>query len=82
MADERSRPPYSHPSLVPVEYAWPALLARDGDALFDHYRHTRADVKDDAHEDYLLEKTPRGTKSRAGPLLTSRRPRGFASAAK
>jgi type I restriction enzyme M protein len=39
MADERSRPPYSQPSLVPAQYAWPALLARDGDALFDHYRH-------------------------------------------
>ena len=39
MADERSRPPYSQPSLVPADYAWPRLLARDGDALFDHYRH-------------------------------------------
>jgi type I restriction enzyme M protein len=40
MADERSRPPYNQPSLIPAAYAWPALLARDGDALFDHYRHT------------------------------------------
>ena len=40
MADERSRPPYSQPSLVPADYAWPRLLALDGDALFDHYRHT------------------------------------------
>ncbi len=40
MADERSRPPYSQPSLVPARYAWSELLARDGDALFDHYRHT------------------------------------------
>jgi len=46
MADERSRPPYSspggdnQPSLIPAQYAWPALLARDGDELFDHYRHT------------------------------------------
>ena len=40
MADERSRPPYSQPSLIPDAYAWPALLARDGDELFDHYRHT------------------------------------------
>ena len=46
MADERSRPPYSSPggdnqsSLIPAQYAWPALLARDGDELFDHYRHT------------------------------------------
>ena len=36
MADERSRPP----SPIPAAYAWPALLAKDGDALFDHYRHT------------------------------------------
>jgi len=40
MADERSRPPYSQPSPIPAAYAWPSLLARDGDALFDHYRHT------------------------------------------
>ena len=25
---------------VLMAYAWPALLAKDGDALFDHYRHT------------------------------------------
>ena len=23
-----------------IDYAWPRLLALDGDALFDHYRHT------------------------------------------
>ena len=40
MADERSRPPYHQPSPIPAPYAWPALLAKDGDALFDHYRHT------------------------------------------
>ncbi len=40
MADERSRPPYSQPSPIPAAYAWPALLGKDGDALFDHYRHT------------------------------------------
>ena len=39
MADERSRPPYKQPSLIPAQYAWPSLLARDGDELFDHYRH-------------------------------------------
>jgi type I restriction enzyme M protein len=39
MADERSRPPYNQPSPIPAAYAWPALLAKDGDALFDHYRH-------------------------------------------
>jgi type I restriction enzyme M protein len=39
MADERSRPPYNQPSLIPAEYTWPTLLAKDGDELFDHYRH-------------------------------------------
>jgi type I restriction enzyme M protein len=39
MADERSRPPYDQSSLVPKKYAWPTLLAKDGDDLFDHYRH-------------------------------------------
>jgi type I restriction enzyme M protein len=37
MADERSRPPYNQPSPIPAAYAWPSLLARDGDSLFDHY---------------------------------------------
>ena len=40
MADERSRPPYNQRSLIPAQYAWPELAARDGDELFDHYRHT------------------------------------------
>ena len=40
MADERSRPPYNQPSVVPEKFAWPALRAKDGDELFDHYRHT------------------------------------------
>jgi type I restriction enzyme M protein len=39
MADERSQPPYNQPSIVPAAYAWPTLLQRDGDELFDHYRH-------------------------------------------
>jgi len=33
MADERSRPPYKQPSLIPEPYAWPALLKREGDEL-------------------------------------------------
>jgi hypothetical protein len=40
MADERTRPPYSQQSPVPEQYAWPSLLKKDGDELFDHYRHT------------------------------------------
>ncbi len=40
MADERTKPPYNHPSTVPAAYTWPTLVKRDGDELFDHYRHT------------------------------------------
>ena len=39
MADERSRPPYKQPNPIPAIYAWPTLTAKDGDELFDHYRH-------------------------------------------
>lgn len=39
MADEQSRPPFSKPSAVPRGFAWPSLLARDGDELETHYRH-------------------------------------------
>jgi type I restriction enzyme M protein len=39
MADERSKPPYNQPSLVPDKYSWQSLLKKDGDELFDHYRH-------------------------------------------
>jgi type I restriction enzyme M protein len=40
MADERTRPPYRQPSPVPEPYAWSSLIKKDGDELFDHYRHT------------------------------------------
>jgi len=40
MADERSRPPYSQKSPVPAGYDWASLTKKDGDELFDHYRHT------------------------------------------
>ncbi|HOC56519.1 MAG TPA: class I SAM-dependent DNA methyltransferase [Verrucomicrobiota bacterium] len=39
MADEQSRPPFNKPPAVPKDYAWPSLLARDGDELETHYRH-------------------------------------------
>jgi type I restriction enzyme M protein len=49
MADERTKPPYlpargaqagNQPSsIIPDKYSWPSLLKRDGDDLFDHYRH-------------------------------------------
>ena len=39
MADERTKPPYNQPSAVSAKYNWPTLLKKDGDDLFDHYRH-------------------------------------------
>jgi len=39
MADERSRPPYKQPNPIPASYTWPTLTAKDGDELFDPYRH-------------------------------------------
>ena len=39
MADERTKPPYNQPSALPAKYNWPTLLKKDGDDLFDHYRH-------------------------------------------
>lgn len=39
MADERSRPPYHQAGIVPPQYGWESLLKKDGDVLFDHYRH-------------------------------------------
>jgi len=39
MAHERRSPPYNQPSAVPAKYNWPTLLKKDGDDLFDHYRH-------------------------------------------
>jgi type I restriction enzyme M protein len=40
MADERMKAPYKQPSPVPQKYSWESLLKKDGDELFDHYRHT------------------------------------------
>jgi len=39
MADERTKAPYNEESAVPAEYSWPSLVKKDGDELFDHYRH-------------------------------------------
>ncbi|RPH74931.1 SAM-dependent DNA methyltransferase, partial [bacterium] len=39
MADERTKPPHDQPSAVPAQYSWPTLVKKDGDELFDHYRH-------------------------------------------
>ena len=40
MADERAKAPYNQKSPVPSMYSWPSLIKKDGDELFDHYRHT------------------------------------------
>ena len=40
MADEQSKPPFNKTSAVPAGYDWPSLLAKDGDDLDTHYRHT------------------------------------------
>ncbi|AGF77792.1 type I restriction-modification system methyltransferase subunit [Desulfocapsa sulfexigens DSM 10523] len=39
MSDERTKAPYNKPSGVPAGYDWPSLISKDGDELFDHYRH-------------------------------------------
>ncbi len=40
MADERRKPPYTQPSIVPKNHDWPSLIKKDGDELFEHYRNT------------------------------------------
>lgn len=39
MADERARPPWSHPPIIPAGLDWQSLVALDGDELEAHYRH-------------------------------------------
>ena len=39
MADERAKLPYDKPSPIPDKYNWQSLLKKDGDDLFDYYRH-------------------------------------------
>ena len=39
-ADERTKAPYNQKSPVPEKYSWPSLIKKNGDELFDHYRHT------------------------------------------
>jgi len=33
MADERTREPWNQPPIVPADFGWPRLVAKDGDAL-------------------------------------------------
>lgn len=39
MSDERTQAPYHQASIVPEQWGWQSLLKKDGDELFDHYRH-------------------------------------------
>ena len=39
MADERTKPPYNRPPIVPPELGWQSLLERDGQDLELHYRN-------------------------------------------
>ena len=39
MSDERTRPPYNQPSSIPEDYNWESLKDKDGEKLFEHYRH-------------------------------------------
>ncbi|HTY20339.1 MAG TPA: type I restriction-modification system subunit M N-terminal domain-containing protein [Geobacteraceae bacterium] len=39
MADEHTKAPYNQKSPVPAGNDWPSLIKKDGDELFDHYRH-------------------------------------------
>src|SRR5205823_11963511 len=40
MADEQSGPPHNKKSPIPKEYGWLKLIALNGDALENQYRHT------------------------------------------
>jgi len=40
MADERTKAPYNQENPIPNKWSWPELLKKDGDELFEHYRHT------------------------------------------
>jgi len=40
MAHERTQPPWNQASIISKGLDWPALVAKDGDALEVHYRHT------------------------------------------
>lgn len=44
MAHEQTQPPWNRPSPIPQEFAWPSLLAKDGDALETHYRHVLGEL--------------------------------------
>src|SRR5580765_4914710 len=40
MAHEQTQPPWRRPSPIPAGFDWPSLMAKDGNGLEAHYRHT------------------------------------------
>jgi type I restriction enzyme M protein len=40
MADEQTHPPFNKNPIIPAGYDWQSLIAKDGDDLENHYRHT------------------------------------------
>lgn len=40
MADERTKAPHNQKIPMSEKHSWPSLIKKDGDKLFDHYRHT------------------------------------------
>ena len=64
MADERSKPSYNQPSPALAGYDWPSLVKKDGDALFDHDRHTREELgKQEGLLGLILTKSHGGIRS-------------------
>ncbi len=37
MADERTKPPYNQPGIIPDDFNWQSLIKEDGEELFGHY---------------------------------------------
>src|SRR5262245_10339364 len=68
MADEQSRPPFNKPSPIPQGKDWLALMAKDGDELEIHYRHTLEELgKRSGMLSIIFRKAQNRTKSRTRP---------------
>ena len=44
MADEQTRPPFSHKPIIPKDLDWASLIRLDGDDLETHYRHVLTEL--------------------------------------
>ena len=67
MADEQSRPPFNKPSPIPKGFDWASLLAKDGDELEIHYRHTAGDTRQTSRACSASSSARRRTRSRTRP---------------